>query len=493
LLPDQAAVAEQTLSSNDWITSIEGRAGAAKTTTVGAIRQFAEHKRYSVQGFAPTTRAVKSLSEAGIDARTVAGLLESQSQRHDANQIWIVDESSLLPTRQVNRLLHRANQEGVSRIVFVGDQRQHHAIEAGRPIHQMQEVGMVVARLDTIRRQRDPELREAVTRASNGEIAESLAILHRRDDIREVRDFDERRSRIARDYASAQESGQSVLVVSPANEERRKLNEAIRVELIARGHVAPVGREHTILVKRGLSGSERTMAFNYEERDVLRFTRGSKQLNIAKGDYARVERIDRISNSLTLSTQDGRSVTYNPVRLFGVEVFREERRTLAQGDRIQFRAPDRAFSVANGDFASITALDNRRVTLRLDSGKELTVARNRLRHIDHGYASTSHSAQGATVDRVIVNIDTQLSAELVNRKQFYVSISRARNSLAIYTDDGSQLPRAVSRSREKSTAIEHSFNPRQAFAIVPDGPRASISRGRSITSQSHPVSRGVHR
>ena len=47
--------------------------------------------------------------------------------------------------------------------------------------------------------------------------------------------------------------------------------------------------------------------------------------------------------------------------------------------------------------------------------------------------STSHSAQGATVDRVIVNIDSQLSPELVNRKQLYVSISRARNSLAIYT------------------------------------------------------------
>ncbi len=97
LLSDQAAVAEATLSSNDWITSIEGRAGAAKTTTVGAIREFAEQRGYSVRGFAPTTRAVKSLSDAGVSARTVAGLLESQSQRHDTKQIWIVDESSLLP------------------------------------------------------------------------------------------------------------------------------------------------------------------------------------------------------------------------------------------------------------------------------------------------------------------------------------------------------------------------------------------------------------
>ena len=92
----------------------------------------------------------------------------------------------------------------------------------------------------------------------------------------------------------------------------------------------------------------------------------------------------------------------------------------------------------------------------MDNGKELSAALDRLNHIDHGYASTSHSAQGATVDRVIVDIDTRLSPELVNRKQFYVSISRARNALAIYTNDRAQLPRTASRSREKSMAFQHS-------------------------------------
>ncbi len=58
--------------------------------------------------------------------------------------------------------------------------------------------------------------------------------------------------------------------------------------------------------------------------------------------------------------------------------------------------------------------------MRLDNGKELSsAALGRLRHIDHGYASTSHSAQGATVDRVIVDI-------VVNRKQFYVSVGAQR-------------------------------------------------------------------
>ena len=171
---DQVEAAEVTLTATDWVTAIEGRAGAAKTTTVGAIREFAEERGYIVHGFAPTTRAVKALAEAGVTARTVASLIENPLPQAQSKELWIIDESSLLGTRQVNALLHRARDASVARIVFVGDQRQHHAIEAGRPLHQMQQAGMRVAQLDTIRRQRDPELRKAVNHAANGEIAETI-------------------------------------------------------------------------------------------------------------------------------------------------------------------------------------------------------------------------------------------------------------------------------------------------------------------------------
>ena len=189
---------------------------------------------------------------------------------------------------------------------------------------------MLVARLDTIRRQRDPGLREAVMLAAKGEVAESLAILERRGDIREVGDTEQQRKQIAREYVAAHESGERVLVVSPANEERRELNNAIRAELIARGHVSTHGTEQTILVNRCLSGVQRALGYNYQESDVIRFTRGSEQFAFPKGDYARVEAVDREANLLTVRAPDGRRVEYNPVRLFGVEVFREEQRTLAR-------------------------------------------------------------------------------------------------------------------------------------------------------------------
>jgi hypothetical protein len=95
------------------------------------------------------------------------------------------------------------------------------------------------------------------------------------------------------------------LVVSPANDERRALNKAIRSELIVRGQISFVGKEHTILVDRGLSGAQRATAYNYEEGDVIRFTRGSKQFAITKGDYARVEAVNRKANLLTVRVPGG--------------------------------------------------------------------------------------------------------------------------------------------------------------------------------------------
>jgi ATP-dependent exoDNAse (exonuclease V) alpha subunit len=76
------------------------------------------------------------------------------------------------------------------------------------------------------------------------------------------------------------------------------------------------------------------------------------------------------------------------------------------------------------------------------------------RKVDLGYASTSHASQGATVDRVLVNINSQRHADLVNNRQFYVSLSRARTEARIYTDSVEGMRRAVSRTQEKELALD---------------------------------------
>jgi conjugative relaxase-like TrwC/TraI family protein len=481
LSSEQTAAAELTLISNDWLTAIEGRAGAAKTTTVGAIREFAEQQGYSVYGFAPTTRAVKALSEAGVPAQTVARMLEGPAGDLSPTQLWIIDESSLIPTRQMNRLLHRAQEVGVERVVFVGDRRQHHAIEAGRPIHQLEEAGMRVARLENIRRQRDPRLREAVRLSAEGRVGAALAALEEQNRVREIAETDERYRAIANEYVQAIDAGERVLVVSPGNDERRRLNTEIRSTMIERGHIAQDSTIQTILVSQNLTRAQRALAQGYEVGDVVRFTRGSKPLRLDKGGYARVQAVDSARNQLTVTREDGTSARYNPQRLQGVEVFREEQRPLSAGERIQFRAPQRELGVANGEFATILTINQHQAVLHFDGGRKVNAPREQLRHIDYGYVSTSHSSQGATVDRVIVNVDASRSAELVNRKQFYVSISRARYNLTLYTDDRQSLHTAVNRNREKSMALDH-FRPaiQQGIRHVPEVRHQSIAQSHGI-------------
>ena len=181
---------------------------------------------------------------------------------------------------------------------------------------------------------------------------------------------------------------------------------------------------------------------------------------------------------MVVRDERGKAVSYDPARLSGVDVFHQEHRLLGPGDRIQFRAPDRALGVANGEFGTVIAVDDRRLQLHIDNGREISATIGRLKHIDYGYASTSHSSQGATVDRVIANIDTLRSAELVNRKQFYVSISRARHNVTLYTNDRARLDLAAGRNLEKSVALERvHVTGRHELALVRD--HAGHSRGHS--------------
>jgi ATP-dependent exoDNAse (exonuclease V) alpha subunit len=420
------------------------------------LASHSRNQQIAIYGFGPTTGSVRALEEAGVMARTVASLTASQPEKSEGRkQLWVVDESSLLSTRQVNAVLQKAQEAAVSRVVFVGDQRQHGAVEAGKPIAQMQHAGMAMTSLNTIRRQKDLEVRYAVDLASKGATGAAVRQLKIQGRVTEVTDEQQRYAAIAKRYAEEIQAGQHVLVVSPANAERHALNAAIRAELQARGHVAKEEVTQQVFVNRGLTRAQKEHAGNYQASDVVYYSRGSKAHGIAARSYVYVESSHHERNQVTVRTEDGRQATYSPSRLRGVEVFKEEQREFAQGDRIQFKAIDRDRKIANGALGTIAQLaPDGRAHIKMDDGQEFSAAIRTLRHIEYGYATTSHSSQGATVDTVLVNVNTQRSAHLVNQKQFYVSISRARYDAQIYTNDTKALDQAVSRDRQKSSALE---------------------------------------
>jgi hypothetical protein len=90
--------------------------------------------------------------------------------------------------------------------------------------------------------------------------------------------------------------------------------------------------------------------------------------------------------------------------------------------------------------------DSRLVALALIHGVPAPV-------ITHGYAVTSHSSQSKTVDEVLL-VASSRSFGAVNREQFYVSISRGREHVHVFTDDADLLARRVTDSHTRKAAVE---------------------------------------
>ena len=453
LSESQRRAVEQILASRDQVTALEGVAGSGKTTSLAAIREAAERGGHKIEGFAPTSRAAQKLAEAGIESSTLQRHLARSDEQHDGQKrLYVLDESSLASTKQMNEFLHRLKEN--DRVLLVGDIRQHQAVEAGTPYQQLQEAGIQTARLDEIVRQRDPALKEVVEQLSRGQVREAIQNLDSQGRVHEIVDRDERLREIANEYVK---QSQGTLVVSPDNQSRIEINQIIHREMQARGHVDNNDQRMRVLVARQeVTGADRQWAEQYKPGDVVRYTKGTKAFGIEPGEYARVERTNEKENLVTVRRGNGEHVSYNPRRLHGVTLYRETGRAFAKGDRMQFTAPNRQQHIANRELGTIEQIDARgNLQVRLDSGCTVAFNIRENRHIDHGYAVTSHSSQGQTAGRALIHVDTEHAGDkLVNRRLAYVAVSRVRYDAQIYTNDKTHLAEQLSRDVSHRSAME---------------------------------------
>jgi ATP-dependent exoDNAse (exonuclease V) alpha subunit len=369
---------------------------------------------------------------------------------------YFVDESSLASTNQMRQFLARLAPQ--DRVLLIGDTRQHQGVEAGRPFEQLQEAGMRTAKLDEIVRQKDPALKSAVELLATGQVSSALDALQKQGRVKVIVDTEERIRAIARSYS---ESPDRTLIVSPDNASRRELNAAVRQELKAKGTIGSEDHSFRILVQRQeMTGAERSWASRYEINDVVRYARGSKNVEIHAGEYGTVVGINSGTNMLTVEKSSGEQANYDPRRLAGVSVYREVAHDFSPGGRIQFTAPDRGLGVANRDLAVIESVGpDGQMSARLDNNRRIEFNATEHRHLDHGYAVTSHSSQGLTAERVLVNADTGVHPDLLNSRFGYVSISRASHEATLFTDDLTKLNPKLSVDVSKTSAIEMSQTP----------------------------------
>jgi hypothetical protein len=121
---------------------------------------------------------------------------------------------------------------------------------------------------------------------------------------------------------------------------------------------------------------------------------------------------------------------------------------IAAGDKLLLQANTVGKRFINGELVEVRAIQGDSVVLA--DGR---VIPQNYRTFTHGYAVTSHAAQGKTVDEVLV-VASSRSLAAVHQQQFYVSISRGRERCQIFTDDSERLRSHVTHSSERLAAVE---------------------------------------
>lgn len=146
----------------------------------------------------------------------------------------------------------------------------------------------------------------------------------------------------------------------------------------------------------------------------------------------------------------------------------EGKRQFAAGDQIVFLKNEASLGVKNGMLGKVVEAAPGRIRVAIGAGddnRQVVVEQRFYVHVDHGYATTIHKSQGATVDQVKV-----LASLSLDRHLTYVAMTRHREDLSLYYGRRSfgkagGLEAILSRRNSKETTLDYEGGPfyRQAL------------------------------
>ncbi|MFN7092826.1 MAG: Dtr system oriT relaxase, partial [Allorhizobium sp.] len=133
-------------------------------------------------------------------------------------------------------------------------------------------------------------------------------------------------------------------------------------------------------------------------------------------------------------------------------------RNFAAGDQIVFLKNEGSIGVKNGMLGKVLEATPGRLVAVIGEGEhgaQVTVEQRFYNNVDHGYATTVHKSQGATVERVKV-----LASLSLDRHLTYVAMTRHREDLGVYYGRRSfakagGLVEILSRKNSKETTLDY--------------------------------------
>jgi len=456
LSDEQRTALSRLLTSRDFITLFRGGAGTGKSFVLKRLADGLTDNGYSVSVLAPQRQQVADLARNGLpNPTTVADFLNRQTMPERG--VVVVDEAGQIGARQMLELV-RVVRARKGRIIFSGDIRQHGPVEASDALLALERyANLRPAELETIRRQ-DPrrgrnvsekqhirQYRHAVKKAASGRLVESF---DRLDSLGAVQScgLADQQERLAEEYLRLAEDGQSLVVVAQTWAEVHRVNERVRAALKKKGLVAADEHPVEVLEKVDLTiaqkrderffSSDQTVVFNQPLRGFASGTRGKLSGIVKRGVLIEI----------------GGKTRLVPRRLLDrINVCRRMMIALAGGDRLQIKANRKmstGVSVTNGELVTVKKV---RADGRIDLADGRTLDAG-FREFLLGYAVTSYGSQGKTVDYVLFS-DSAVRAATDSR-QWYVTISRGRRGIRIFTPDKQQLRENLVRSGNQPLALD---------------------------------------
>lgn len=315
---EQKSAAKHITQESGQVSVLQGRAGAGKSFTLGAVREAFENDGYNVIGTAVSNAATRNLlNEAGIESKNTTLLeIEIENGKTELNEktVLIVDEAGMQSTRQTASLLEKAEQAG-AKVVLVGDTQQLQAIESGAPMRAIgNQVG--IAELSDVRRQKTERGREMAGHFREGRADKGLDML-REDGHLHVNDTMAGAALQAADgYLDDTAAGKESIAVAATRREVGMLNTAIRQGMKDQGMLGDDGIiAKTSSGKKEFATGDRVIfgekhAFGERGDDDTTTWNGAKGGVVATGENAIDVKLDHSGKTVSVNFDEMNKVDH---------------------------------------------------------------------------------------------------------------------------------------------------------------------------------------
>lgn len=457
LTQGQKSALKHIATSKDQFIGIQGDAGSGKTTALERMKHITQALKETMGddvqliGLAPTNIAAGNIQkDSGIESRTIDSFINRPDDEEEGKQqVYLVDESSMLDTIKMSKLVEIAESKG-AKVVLIGDTKQLKPVGAGAMFDRLQKTGqMEFAQVTEVLRQKDGTVaKEVVSAFKNIEtLGKGLDKLQETGNLIEAKngDMSPIREQFAKNAAKdyAEHGMNSTIALVSTNADRHEFNKIIRDDLIEKGAVAKEGKQITTLQEKRLNKTDTKFSGNYKVGEVLVV---NKALNdIKTGSRAEISEINRADNTIKVSYKSkagaDRAKWLDAGKLDVFTAYEKAEKEFAVGDKVAFEKRDLTTNSQNGETGIIKAINPESGIWTVEkSGINTEIDPQKYPYIAHAYAMTVHKSQGQSIDRVHVFADSSKGGLSTNAG--YVQMSRAKEELTVYTDGRENLEKA---------------------------------------------------